>query len=65
MKQTNRLTNIQEIQNYLDLVYKHIWKASKNFREIYPTELEISLYEPNFSKEVSQLAGCRHMRNLE
>ena len=25
MKQTNRLTNIQEIHNYLELVYQHRW----------------------------------------
>ena len=102
-KEVSQLTDIQEIQNHLELVYQspknvskkchqelelslHLYNFSqkvsqlthwqtykrfriiwnkctkitgmppKNLREIYPTELEISLYEPNFNKDVSQLS---------
>ena len=33
-KPTNRLTDIQEIQNYFELVYKHPWNVSKKFDSI-------------------------------
>ena len=41
------MTEVKDIKNYLDLLYKHPRKASKKFREISPTELKITLYEPN------------------
>ena len=52
-KPTNRLTDIQEIQNYLDLVYKHPRKAPKEFQwDISSRTGDICL--SNFSKEVSK-----------
>ena len=54
-KPTNRPTDIQDIQNYFEIVYQHPWNVSKKIRNISHPELEISLYLSNFSKEVSQL----------
>ena len=51
----NRLTDKQEIQKYLNIVYQHPRSAPKNFRNISHPELEIFLYLFNFSKELSQL----------
>merc|ERR1712081_15385 len=52
-------TDIHKIPNYLDLEYKHSRKASKNFRKISHPIREISLYQPNFSKKVSQPTGLQ------
>ena len=52
---TNRPTDIQEIQNYLNQVSNIPGNPPTNFRKISPPELEISLDLFNFSKKVSQL----------
>ena len=52
---TNRLTDIQEIWNKLEIVQKNPGNITNNFRKIMPPELEISQYLCNFSKKVSQV----------
>ena len=51
----NRLRDIQESRDYFELGPKHPRNVSKKFRKITPTVQEITLYWPNFIKEVSQL----------
>ena len=53
--QTASLTDIQVIQKCLKLVYKHPRNVSKKCQNISHPELKISIYKPNFSKEVSKL----------
>ena len=52
---TNKLTDIEETQKYLKIVYQHPMNVSKNFRKTSQQELDISLYLSNLSKEGSQL----------
>ena len=59
------LTDIQEIQNYLELLYRIPENFPRNFRNLYLPELELSLYLCNFSKEVSRLINwqtCKKFR---
>ena len=62
---TTRLTDIQENQNYLELVYQHIRNVYKKFRKISLPELEISLYLSNFSKEGGNQQTDRYTKNSE
>ena len=52
---TDRLEDIQELQNNLKIAQKYPRNVSKKLRNISYPELEISLYWHNFSKDVSQL----------
>ena len=56
-KPTNKLTDIQEIQKYLKLIYKHPKNVFKYFKKICGPKLEIPLYLSIFSKEVSCETG--------
>ena len=49
----NRLTDIQEIQYYFQLVCKHPRSVSKNFKNISHLEVEITTSLSHFSKEVA------------
>ena len=51
----NRLTDIQGINKYLELLYKHQRNFFSKIRKISHPEQKISLYWLNFSKEVSQV----------
>ena len=50
----NRLTDIQEIWNYLELVDKHPRIVSRKFEKDSSTKIGNIQYKPNFSKEVRQ-----------
>ena len=57
-KKVSQLTDWQTYKKFriIEIQYRNIpGKPPKNFREISHTEVEISLYVPNFSKKVSQL----------
>ena len=50
----NRLTDIQEIWNYLKLVHKHPRNVSRNFENDSATRTGDLQYYLNFCKEVRQ-----------
>ena len=58
-KQSNRLADIEEICNYMEIVYQHPRNVFKIFRNISHPVQEISLYQHNFSEEASQLADSQ------
>ena len=53
-KQTNRMTDIQEIQKDLELACED--SSNGNFTKFYNSELEIFLHWSKLSKELSRLS---------
>ena len=60
----NRLTDRQKNWNYFEIVEKYPRNVSINFRKISHPELEISLYQPNFSKRVSQQTDWQSYKKI-